>query len=71
MQKSVIEQIHKKSHLGINECINRLKDVFFWSCMAVQIKDIISQCAIWNEFRGAQQPAGHIITGNLKIISDS
>ena len=31
MQKSVIEQIHKKSHLGINKCINRLKDVFFWS----------------------------------------
>ena len=55
MQKSVIEQIHQKSHLGINKCINRLKDVFFWSGMAAQIKDIISQCAICNEFRGAQQ----------------
>ena len=55
MQKSVIEQIHQKSHLGINKCINRLKDVFFWSGMAAQIKDIISQCAICNELRGAQQ----------------
>ena len=55
MQKSVIEQIHQKSHLGINKCINRLKDVFFWSGMAAQIKDIISQCAICNEFRGTQQ----------------
>ena len=55
MQKSVIEQIHQKSHLRINKCINRLKDVFFWSGMAAQIKNIISQCAICNEFRGAQQ----------------
>lgn len=55
MQKSVIEQIHQKSHLGINKCINRLKDVFFWSGMSAQIKDIVSQCAICNEFRGAQQ----------------
>ena len=55
MQKSVIEQIHQESHLVINECINRLKDVFFWSGMAAQIKDTLSQCSICNEFRGAQQ----------------
>ena len=55
MQKSVTEQIHQKSHLGINKCINILKDVVFWSGMAAQIKDIISQCAVCNEFRGAQQ----------------
>ena len=55
MQNSVIEQIHQKNHLGINKCINRLKDAFFWSGMALQIKDIISQCAISNEFRGAEQ----------------
>ena len=55
MQKSDIEQIHQKSHLGKNKCINRLKDVFFWSGMAAQIKDIISQFAICYEFRGAQQ----------------
>ena len=29
MQKAIIEQIHQKSHLGMNKCINRLKDVFF------------------------------------------
>ena len=39
MQKAIIEQIHQKSHLGINKCINRLKDVFFWSGMSAQIKD--------------------------------
>ena len=55
MQKTIIEQIHQKSHLGINKCINRLKDVFFWSGMSAQIKDIISQCSICNEFRGTQQ----------------
>ena len=55
MQKPIIEQIHQKSHLGINKCINRLKDVFFWSGMSAQIKDIISQCSICNEFRGTQQ----------------
>ena len=55
MQKAIIEQIHQKSHLGINKCINRLKDVFFWSGMSAQIKDIISQCSICNEFRGTQQ----------------
>ena len=55
MQKAIIEQIHQKSHLGINKCINRLKDVFFWSGMSAQIKDIISQCSICFELRGAQQ----------------
>ena len=55
MQNAIIEQIHQKSHMGINTCINRLKDVFFWSGMSAQIKDIISQCSICNEFRGTQQ----------------
>ena len=55
MQKAIIEQIHKKTHLGINKCINRLKDVFFWSGMSAQIKGIIKQCSICNEFRGTQQ----------------
>ena len=55
MQKAIIEQIHQKSNLGINKCINRLKDVFFWSGKSAQIKDIISQCLICNEFRGTQQ----------------
>lgn len=40
MQKNVIEQIHQKSHLGINKCISRAKDVFYWQGMAAQIKDI-------------------------------
>ena len=53
MQKAIIE--HQKSHVGINKCINRLKDIFFWSGMSVQIKGIISQCSICNEFRGTQQ----------------
>lgn len=54
MQKNVIEQIHQKSHLGINKCVSRAKDVFYWQGMAAQIKDIVSQCAICNEFRSAQ-----------------
>lgn len=55
MQKIVTDQIHQKSHLGINKCINRAKDVFYWSGMSAQIKYIISQCAVCNEFRSAQQ----------------
>ena len=55
IQKAIIKQIHQKSHLGINKCINRLKDVFFWSGMRGQIMDIISQCSICNEFRGTLQ----------------
>ena len=55
MQRAIIKQIHQKSHLGIKKCISRLKDVFFWSGMSVQIKDIISQCSICNGFRGTQQ----------------
>ena len=54
MQKNVIEQIHQKSHLGINKCISRAKDVIYWQGMAAQIKDIVSQCAICNEFKSAQ-----------------
>ena len=54
MQKNVIEQIHQKSHLGINKCVSRAKEVFYWQGMAAQIKDNVSQCAICNEFRSAQ-----------------
>lgn len=53
MQKLVTEKIHK-SHMGIQKCISRARDVFYWSGMVSQIKDIVSQCAICNEFRNAQ-----------------
>lgn len=54
IQKNVIEQICQKSHLGLNKCLSRAKDVFYWQGMAAQIKDIVSQCAICIEFRSAQ-----------------
>ena len=44
-QKSVIGQIHQKSHIDINKCLNRLKDVLFCSGSAARIKDNVSQFA--------------------------
>ena len=64
MQKAIIKQIHQKRHLGINKCIDRLRDVFFLSGMRAQIMDIISQCSICNGFRGTLQKEA-IITDEI------
>ena len=50
----LIEQFHA-AHLGINKSISRARDLFYWPGMTAQIKEKVTQCAVCNEFRNAQQ----------------
>ena len=43
----MIKQVHS-SHLGIESCLNKAKDVLFWLGMTAEIKDFVSKCETCN-----------------------
>ena len=43
MQKEMMEKIHS-SHLGINKCKARARDILYWPGMSSQIHDLCSKC---------------------------
>jgi len=45
MQSEMLQHIHS-SHLGIEKCKRRARDVLFWPGMTSQIQDIVSHCQI-------------------------
>ena len=45
LRRSVLESIHS-AHLGINQCTNRARELFFWPGMSSQIQDLISSCEL-------------------------
>ena len=57
MQEEVLSRIHS-SHLGIESCLRKAKDVVFWPGMSSQIKETVSECQICAEFqaRNPRQP---------------
>ncbi len=54
MQKQMLERIHA-SHLGLEACLRRAKDVLFWPGMAAQIADRVDQCSSCNAYLAKQQ----------------
>lgn len=50
----MIKKIHS-SHIGINGCIRRAKDVMYWPGMSSQIKDVIENCDTCNTTRQGQR----------------
>jgi hypothetical protein len=53
MQQQMLKKIHE-SHMGINKCKSRARDVLFWIGMASQIEDFISKCSICQEYQKVQ-----------------
>lgn len=53
-RKYILEKIHY-SHLGINKCLMRARNSFFWPGMNNQIKDIVSTCHLCQENQPNQQ----------------
>ena len=45
LQSEMLQHIHS-SHLGIEKCKRRARDVLFWPGMTSQIQDIVSHCQI-------------------------
>ena len=57
MKKEMLRKIHC-SHQGPEACIRRTKDVIFWPGMTAEIRQLVSQCSVCNEFlqKQAKEP---------------
>lgn len=50
----MLEKIHE-SHLGVEKCTQRAREVLFWPSMAADIKSVVLKCAVCIEHRNANQ----------------
>ena len=54
LQKAMLKRIHS-AHLGINQCLCRAREMYFWPGMTSQIRDYVSSCAICQAYATQQQ----------------
>jgi hypothetical protein len=54
IQQEMLKKIHE-SHMGINKCKSRARDVLFWIGMASQIEDFIRKFSIYQEYQKVQR----------------
>ena len=54
LRPHMITQVHS-SHLGIESCLNKARDVLFWPGMTAEIKDCVSKCETCNTYQTNQQ----------------
>ena len=57
IQKQMLQRIHC-SHQGPDACVRRAKDVIFWPGMTAEIRQLVNQCSVCNEFlqKQAKEP---------------
>ena len=53
LREEMLSQIHS-SHLGIEKCKRRARDLLFWPRMNQQIADMVSKCNTCNLYRNSQ-----------------
>ena len=53
LRKEMMEMVHS-SHLGIEGCLRRAREVFYWPRMNAELKDFILKCDICNSFKPEQ-----------------
>jgi len=53
LREEMLSQIHS-SHLGIEKCKRRARDILFWPGMNQQIADLVSKCNTCNMYRNSQ-----------------
>ncbi|KAL9976934.1 hypothetical protein ACROYT_G014281 [Oculina patagonica] len=54
MRPEVKSRIHS-SHLGVEACLRKARDTVFWPNMNAEVRDLIKQCSICNEFQAKNQ----------------
>ena len=54
MISEVKSRIHS-SHLGVEACLRKSRDTVFWPNMNAEVRDLIKQCSICNEFQSKNQ----------------
>ena len=50
IMKEMIHKVHE-GHLGVESCLQRAREVFYWPLMNAGIRDYISNCSICNTCR--------------------
>lgn len=53
LRKETMERVHS-SHRGIEGCLRRDREVFYWPRMNAEVKDFILKCDICNLYKPAQ-----------------
>ena len=54
LRECIIDKVHA-SHLGIQACLGRAKEAFYWLRFYKQISEFISNCTICNSYKPTQQ----------------
>ena len=50
LREEILSRVHS-SHMGIESCLRKAKDIVFWPCMCNQIKEVVTNCQICAEFQ--------------------
>ena len=50
-----IKEKLRRSHIGIQGCLRRAREVVYWPNMNREVTEFISKCEAWNTFQSAQQ----------------
>ena len=53
MRKQLIEEIHS-THIGIEACVRRARDILYWPRMATELKEYIAKCDVCLAHRSGQ-----------------
>ena len=54
MQREMLTLIHS-SHLGVEKCKRRARDVLYWPRMNAEIEDAVSKCQVCSTYRKSNQ----------------
>lgn len=47
LRKEMIQKVHE-GHLGVESCLKRAREAFYWPLMNADIKDYVSNCSVCN-----------------------
>ena len=47
LRKEMIQKVHE-GHLGVESCLRRAREVFYWPLMNAEIRDHVSNCSVCN-----------------------
>ena len=49
----MLQKVHE-GHLGVESCLRRAREVFYWPLMSSEIKDYVSNCSVCNAVQPSQ-----------------
>ena len=53
LRREMLQKVHE-GHLGVESCLRRAREVFYWPLMSAEIKDYVSNCSVCNAIQPSQ-----------------